>query len=146
MPSPEASPEALPSPSTVVIVPSRADFGPPGARRPSAELPIVMFHYIGPLPPNPDIFRKDLGRFLMLAAVAGLPLLLVSLPSAPRGAGSPDIWLAFALQALLGFIVQGAIVYGAFQEMRGQSFIRRDGAQAVRAARFLLLCKRHCLN
>jgi peptidoglycan/xylan/chitin deacetylase (PgdA/CDA1 family) len=57
-PSPDASPLPPPMPSPVVIV--RSEFGPSGARRPSAELPIVMFHYIGPLPPNPDVFRKDL--------------------------------------------------------------------------------------
>ena len=57
-PSPEASPSPVPVLSPAVIV--RSEFGPSGARRPSAELPIVMFHYIGPLPPNPDVFRKDL--------------------------------------------------------------------------------------
>jgi len=25
-----------------------------------ADLPIIMYHHVGPLPPNPDIFRKDL--------------------------------------------------------------------------------------
>jgi peptidoglycan/xylan/chitin deacetylase (PgdA/CDA1 family) len=34
--------------------------GPRGAPRPTADLPIVMYHHIGPLPPNPDLFRRDL--------------------------------------------------------------------------------------
>jgi peptidoglycan/xylan/chitin deacetylase (PgdA/CDA1 family) len=66
-PTPVPSPTVAPSPSPVPsatpvssLAASRANFGPPGARRPSADLPVVMFHYVGPLPPNPDIFRKDL--------------------------------------------------------------------------------------
>jgi peptidoglycan/xylan/chitin deacetylase (PgdA/CDA1 family) len=34
--------------------------GPRGAPRPTADLPIVMYHHVGPLPPNPDVFRRDL--------------------------------------------------------------------------------------
>jgi peptidoglycan/xylan/chitin deacetylase (PgdA/CDA1 family) len=34
--------------------------GPSGPPRPAADLPILMYHYTGPLPPNADIFRKDL--------------------------------------------------------------------------------------
>jgi peptidoglycan/xylan/chitin deacetylase (PgdA/CDA1 family) len=34
--------------------------GPRGAPRTSADLPIVMYHHVGPLPPNPDVYRRDL--------------------------------------------------------------------------------------
>lgn len=34
--------------------------GPRGAPRSGADLPIVMYHHVGPLPPNPDIYRRDL--------------------------------------------------------------------------------------
>ena len=33
---------------------------PAGPARASADLPILMYHYTGPLPPNPDVFRRDL--------------------------------------------------------------------------------------
>jgi peptidoglycan/xylan/chitin deacetylase (PgdA/CDA1 family) len=33
---------------------------PTGPPRPTADLPILMYHYTGPLPPNADVFRKDL--------------------------------------------------------------------------------------
>lgn len=33
---------------------------PAGPPRASAELPILMYHYTGPLPANPDVFRRDL--------------------------------------------------------------------------------------
>ena len=34
--------------------------GPRGAPRATADLPIVMYHHVGPLPPNPDLYRRDL--------------------------------------------------------------------------------------
>ena len=34
--------------------------GAPGPLRASAELPILMYHYTGPLPSNPDVLRRDL--------------------------------------------------------------------------------------
>ena len=34
--------------------------GPRGAPRASADVPIVMYHHVGPLPPNADIYRRDL--------------------------------------------------------------------------------------
>jgi peptidoglycan/xylan/chitin deacetylase (PgdA/CDA1 family) len=57
--SPEAAVEASPSPVPPVarVKPTP---GPRGARRSTADLPIVMYHHVGPLPPNPDIYRRDL--------------------------------------------------------------------------------------
>lgn len=52
-------PVAAASPSPVVAR-ARTTPGPRGAPRASADLPIVMYHHIGPLPPNPDVFRRDL--------------------------------------------------------------------------------------
>jgi peptidoglycan/xylan/chitin deacetylase (PgdA/CDA1 family) len=64
-PSPEAAPEAAaeaaPSPSPAPVAARlRPAPGPRGAPRSTADVPIVMYHHVGPLPPNPDIFRKDL--------------------------------------------------------------------------------------
>jgi peptidoglycan/xylan/chitin deacetylase (PgdA/CDA1 family) len=60
--SPEAVAEAAPSPapSPAPVARDRSKFGPPGPPRAAADLPIVMYHHVGPLPPNPDIFRRDL--------------------------------------------------------------------------------------
>ena len=58
-PSPEAVVEAAPSPAPVAARAKPAP-GPRGPPRASADLPIVMYHHVGPLPPNPDVFRKDL--------------------------------------------------------------------------------------
>jgi peptidoglycan/xylan/chitin deacetylase (PgdA/CDA1 family) len=59
--SPEPVAEASPSPSPVpASARVKPDPGPRGPPRASADLPIVMYHHVGPLPPNPDIFRKDL--------------------------------------------------------------------------------------
>jgi len=60
-PSPEAvaevAPAAAPAPAAARVKPEPGPRGPPRA---SADVPIVMYHHIGPLPPNPDVFRKDL--------------------------------------------------------------------------------------
>lgn len=48
--------EAAPKPAARV----RPTPGPRGPPRPSADVPIVMYHHVGPLPPNPDIYRRDL--------------------------------------------------------------------------------------
>ncbi|MCC7367694.1 MAG: polysaccharide deacetylase family protein [Chloroflexi bacterium] len=61
--APAASPApivaASPSPEAVAarVPPTPA---PRGAPRAVADAPIVMYHHIGPLPPNPDVFRRDL--------------------------------------------------------------------------------------
>lgn len=51
--APSLSPEAAPPRK-------QSELGPRGAPRAAADLPIVMYHHVGPLPPNPDVFRKDL--------------------------------------------------------------------------------------
>jgi len=51
------APDPSPTPS---VARTRPEPGPRGPPRASADAPIVMFHYIGPLPTNADIFRKDL--------------------------------------------------------------------------------------
>lgn len=51
----EASPAPGPPAARV-----RPEPGPRGSPRATADLPLVMYHHIGPLPPNPDIFRRDL--------------------------------------------------------------------------------------
>src|SRR5262249_13080083 len=56
--SPEAVAEAAPSPAPAAR--ARPDPGPRGAPRAAADLPIVMYHHVGLLPPNPDVFRRDL--------------------------------------------------------------------------------------
>jgi len=59
---PGTPPEALaegPKPEAPVVR-TRPTPGPRSAPRASADLPIVMYHHVGPLPPNPDIFRRDL--------------------------------------------------------------------------------------
>jgi peptidoglycan/xylan/chitin deacetylase (PgdA/CDA1 family) len=63
-PAPEPAPaggtavaaEEPPKPAARVR-PTPAPRGPP---RPSADVPIVMYHYVGPLPPNADVYRRDL--------------------------------------------------------------------------------------
>ncbi|MFN8632616.1 MAG: polysaccharide deacetylase family protein [Chloroflexota bacterium] len=57
-PSPEAVAEAAPSPAPFAR--QMPEFGPSGAPRAAADLPIVMYHHVGPLPPNPDQIRRDL--------------------------------------------------------------------------------------
>jgi peptidoglycan/xylan/chitin deacetylase (PgdA/CDA1 family) len=57
--SPEPVAEAAPSPAPVAAR-ARPAPGPRGAPRATADVPIVMYHHVGPLPPNPDIYRKDL--------------------------------------------------------------------------------------
>jgi peptidoglycan/xylan/chitin deacetylase (PgdA/CDA1 family) len=42
---------------TIRARPTPSPHGPPRA---AADLPIVMYHHVGPLPPNPDAFRRDL--------------------------------------------------------------------------------------
>ncbi|MGH6755502.1 MAG: hypothetical protein ACREDP_25405, partial [Bradyrhizobium sp.] len=69
-----------------------------------------------------DVFKAGAGRFLALAAVPAVPALLVGLTTDPIEGASRSMGAAFFLQLFLGFVVQGASVYGAFQEMRGQSF------------------------
>lgn len=63
-PSPEAASEpaaeAPPAPTPVAARRPRPTPGPRGAPRSTADVPIVMYHHVGPLPPNPDIYRKDL--------------------------------------------------------------------------------------
>jgi peptidoglycan/xylan/chitin deacetylase (PgdA/CDA1 family) len=68
-PSPAASPEAVaearpepesPSPLSPPAARVKPEPGPRGAPRASADLPIVMYHHVGLLPPNPDIYRRDL--------------------------------------------------------------------------------------
>jgi peptidoglycan/xylan/chitin deacetylase (PgdA/CDA1 family) len=58
-PSPEAVAAVAPSPAPVAAR-VKPEPGPRGAPRAAADLPIVMYHHVGLLPPNPDIFRKDL--------------------------------------------------------------------------------------
>jgi peptidoglycan/xylan/chitin deacetylase (PgdA/CDA1 family) len=61
-PSPSASPETIAeaSPSPQTVARKTPDFGPPGAPRATADVPIVMYHHVGLLPPNPDAIRRDL--------------------------------------------------------------------------------------
>ena len=59
VPNPEGAVAREPSPARPVAR-TRPEPGPRGPPRASADAPIVMFHYIGPLPANADIFRKDL--------------------------------------------------------------------------------------
>ncbi|MDQ0470937.1 hypothetical protein [Labrys wisconsinensis] len=61
-------------------------------------------------------------RFLALAAIGGAPVLLLSLPGASETVTWSGVWIALAVQTLLGFLVQGVTVHGAFQEMRGRPF------------------------
>ncbi|MDQ0470938.1 hypothetical protein [Labrys wisconsinensis] len=68
------------------------------------------------------VLRRRPGPFLLLAAAAGLPMLLVGLSADPQRALHGPLWLAILAQMAIGFLAQGAMVYGAFQEMRGQSF------------------------
>jgi len=53
----DAAVETAPSPPAARVRPTP---GPRGAPRPTADLPIVMYHHVGPLPPNPDVYRRDL--------------------------------------------------------------------------------------
>jgi peptidoglycan/xylan/chitin deacetylase (PgdA/CDA1 family) len=55
----EVSLVALASPSPAVS-PARPEPKPRGAPRATADVPIVMYHHVGPLPPNPDVVRRDL--------------------------------------------------------------------------------------
>lgn len=57
-PSPETVADAAPSPQPLAR--AMPDFGPSGAPRAAADLPIVMYHHVGLLPPNPDPIRRDL--------------------------------------------------------------------------------------
>lgn len=62
-PSPSPQPTEAPEPSPVPGAARRrpaADTVPAGPPRPTADVPIVMYHHIGSLPPNPDIYRRDL--------------------------------------------------------------------------------------
>jgi peptidoglycan/xylan/chitin deacetylase (PgdA/CDA1 family) len=73
-PRPAASPEAIaaePAPAggpasfaaeepPKPVARVRPTPGPRGPPRPSADVPIVMYHYVGPLPPNADVYRRDL--------------------------------------------------------------------------------------
>jgi len=59
--APEPTPTATASPSpTPAVARVRQPATPTGPPRAIADVPIVMYHHIGPLPPNPDIYRKDL--------------------------------------------------------------------------------------
>lgn len=59
IPPPVVAAEPAPAPAAIVAR-RRTEPGPRGAPRGTADLPIVMYHHVGPLPPNPDVFRKDL--------------------------------------------------------------------------------------
>jgi peptidoglycan/xylan/chitin deacetylase (PgdA/CDA1 family) len=59
-PVPAPAVAAEPAPTPAAPTGRRPDPGPRGAPRPVADVPIVMYHHIGPLPPNADVFRKDL--------------------------------------------------------------------------------------
>ena len=54
-PSPEPSPTATPSPLPSPTFPSA-----PAAPPKSLRVPILMYHYVGDLPANADIYRRDL--------------------------------------------------------------------------------------
>lgn len=69
------------------------------------------------------VFKSGAGRFIALAAVPALPVLLPGLVVADPRSVPWYVWLlAGLLQFFLYFLAQGASVYGAFQEMRGQRF------------------------
>lgn len=59
LPGAEAAPapSPAPAPSAARVRPTP---GPRGAPRATADLPIVMYHHVGPLPPNADAIRRDL--------------------------------------------------------------------------------------
>jgi peptidoglycan/xylan/chitin deacetylase (PgdA/CDA1 family) len=59
IPAPAVAVESSPTPAALAAR-RRRDPGPRGAPRATADIPIVMYHHVGPLPPNADIFRKDL--------------------------------------------------------------------------------------
>ena len=82
-----------------------------------------------------EVLSRNLGKFIVITVIAWSPylvllLVLQSFPSAPRtgvGAGgfaalSAGAILTFILQAVLRVISQAVILYGTFQDMRGQSF------------------------
>lgn len=58
--APPATPTVVP---TLAPPPTPAPTATPAAPlkpRPSGLVPIIMYHHVGPLPPNPDLIRKDL--------------------------------------------------------------------------------------
>jgi hypothetical protein len=70
-----------------------------------------------------EVFKRGGGRFVALAALPALPSLLVQLSAGTASFPVPVYVIAALLQVFLYFLAQGASVYGAFQEMRGQSFL-----------------------
>ncbi len=58
-PSPEPVVATAPAPPPTAARATRAA-QPTGPPRSTADVPIVMYHHVGPLPPNPDVYRRDL--------------------------------------------------------------------------------------
>ena len=67
-----------------------------------------------------ETLGRGLWRYCVISLIPILPSLFNLLLSNERSRSA--IWIALFLQVVLGLFVQGAIVYGAFQDMRGRPF------------------------
>jgi hypothetical protein len=84
--------------------------------------PVEDFRVGGALGEAFSVISRAPGPFLALSLIASLPTLLqLMIFRYPA-----DLWtivgLANVLGAILGFIVQGALVYGTFRQVQGQRF------------------------
>ncbi|HLN11337.1 MAG TPA: hypothetical protein VK281_20605, partial [Xanthobacteraceae bacterium] len=87
------------------------------------------------------IFSAHVGTFFLLGAISALPALLINWnqlaqsPGRPTAAAGILILVGVVLSLIIGPLVQAAMLYGAFQDMRGRE-VRLGESLGVALRRF----------